>query len=128
MDPWLEHPALWPDFHNRFIAAIADDLSPRLAPRYFVGVENHAYLIRPSDRGFLVPDRMIVAKPPHEVSAGIVPREVSSSVDVLEVVVPVAEDIKAYYLKIREAQSGKLVTLLELLSPVNKLHRKGRAK
>ena len=23
MDPWLEHPAIWPDVHNRLITAIA---------------------------------------------------------------------------------------------------------
>jgi uncharacterized protein DUF4058 len=27
MDPYLEHPSLWPDVHNRLIAALADDLS-----------------------------------------------------------------------------------------------------
>ena len=44
MDPWLEHPAIWPDVHNRLITAIADDLAPRLAPKYFVGVEQRVYL------------------------------------------------------------------------------------
>jgi hypothetical protein len=33
MDPWLEHPAICPDVHNRLIATIADDLTPRVAPR-----------------------------------------------------------------------------------------------
>jgi Protein of unknown function (DUF4058) len=33
MDPYLEHPALWPDVHNRLMAALADDLSERVAPR-----------------------------------------------------------------------------------------------
>jgi hypothetical protein len=37
MDPYLEHPSLWPDVHNRLIAAIADDLSEHVAPRYYVG-------------------------------------------------------------------------------------------
>ena len=45
MDPWLEHPAIWPDVHNRLITAIADDLTPRLAPRYFVGIEQRVYLL-----------------------------------------------------------------------------------
>src|SRR5215468_6146658 len=39
MDPYLEHPSLWPDVHNRLITAVADDLSERVAPRYYVGLE-----------------------------------------------------------------------------------------
>ncbi len=27
MDPWLEHPDLWPDVHNSLITAIRDELS-----------------------------------------------------------------------------------------------------
>jgi hypothetical protein len=33
MDPWLEQPDHWPDFHNSLIARIADALSGPLAPR-----------------------------------------------------------------------------------------------
>ena len=40
MDPWLESPTLWPDVHNSLITSIRDALAPRLAPRYFVGVES----------------------------------------------------------------------------------------
>ena len=28
MDPWLEHPDLWPDVHNSLIASIRDALTP----------------------------------------------------------------------------------------------------
>ena len=33
MDPWVEHPVLWPDVHNRLIAALADVIAPMIAPR-----------------------------------------------------------------------------------------------
>jgi hypothetical protein len=71
---------------------------------------------------------MIVSKPPPEASPGTVPRADRTAVDILEVVVPSAEDLNAYDLKVREAGSGKLVTKVELLSPANRLHRMGRAK
>ena len=32
MDPWLEHPAIWPQVHNSLIAAIRDELTRRVAP------------------------------------------------------------------------------------------------
>ena len=37
MDPWLEHPAIWPDVHNRLIAAIADELTPRHCTEVLLG-------------------------------------------------------------------------------------------
>jgi hypothetical protein len=40
--------------------------------------------------------------------------------------VPVADEVEECYLEVRDVESGTLVTLLELLSPGNKLHRRGR--
>ena len=40
MDPWLESPSLWPDVHNRLIAAISDALTPLVAPRYYIALEH----------------------------------------------------------------------------------------
>ena len=45
MDPWLENPTLWPGVHNWLITAIADDSRPKLAPRYFVGVESRTTVL-----------------------------------------------------------------------------------
>lgn len=44
MDPYLEHPALWPGFHSRVIVGLADLLGPRLRPRYDVEVEERVCL------------------------------------------------------------------------------------
>ena len=33
MDPYLEHPDLWPDVHHGLIAALRDFLAPRLRPK-----------------------------------------------------------------------------------------------
>jgi hypothetical protein len=44
MDPYLEHPALWPDVHNSLIAEMRRDLAPRVRPKYYVGIEERTYL------------------------------------------------------------------------------------
>ena len=44
MDPYLESPELWPDVHNGLIAALRDELSPRLRPSYYVALEERTYL------------------------------------------------------------------------------------
>jgi hypothetical protein len=39
MNPYLENPELWSDFHHRVITAIADLLAPQLEPKYIVAIE-----------------------------------------------------------------------------------------
>ena len=53
MDPYLEHPALWPDVHNRLLAAISDTLTPLVAPRYSIGLERRTYFVVPDDVVFI---------------------------------------------------------------------------
>ena len=125
MDPFLEHPALWPDLHNRLIAALADAITPRVAPRYYVGLERRAYLLTPDDLALIgVPDVAVI--PARSFEPGIRPAWAEAGVDVLEVDVPMAEEVGETFLEIREVATGLLVTVLELLSPVNKLNARGR--
>lgn len=124
MDPYLEHPSLWPDVHNRLIAALADDLSVRVAPRYYVGLERRTYLLKADDVVFIGrPDIAVAATTSASVFAS---HPVTTSVTVLEVDVPMQDEISENFLEIHEVKTGKLVTILELLSPVNKLHKQGR--
>ncbi len=44
----------------------------------------------------------------------------------MEVDVPVLEEVSENFLEIHEVKTGKFVTIVELLSPANKLHRQGR--
>ena len=53
MDPYLEHPSLWPDVHDRLIAAIADVITPAVTPKYYVGLERRAYLLTPDENVFI---------------------------------------------------------------------------
>lgn len=126
MDPYLEHPSLWPDVHNSLIAAIRDDLSPRLAPRYYVGLERRAYLLTPDDVVFIGrPDIAVIPGHPATPELAVMPL---AGVNVLEVEVPMNDSVSESYLEIHEVLTGKLITILELLSPVNKLHEEGRRK
>lgn len=129
MDPWLEHPAHWPGVHNRLITAIADEIVPKVAPRYFVDIEQHTYLTllgeEPiTDRPDIVVGRTRSRKPlPHPLDPAV-----SAAVGVLEldVEVPVRDRVDVWYLEIRKVGNGKLVTVIEVLSPANKSHSLGR--
>ncbi len=49
MDPYLEHPGLWPNVHASLIIALRDDLAPRLRPRYYVAVEERVVQLGADD-------------------------------------------------------------------------------
>lgn len=123
MDPYLEHPALWPDVHDSLITAIRDELSPLVAPRYYVGLERRTYLLKPDDVVF-------IGRPDIAVVAGSQPQVLSTlplaDVGVMDVDVPMNDEVDENFLEIHEVKTGKLVTILELLSPANKLHNQGR--
>jgi hypothetical protein len=125
MDPYLEHPALWPDVHNSLIAAIRDEVAPLVAPRYYVGLERRAYLLTPDDVAFIGrPDIALIPRPPYDPPLPTEPAE--STVGVLEVDVPMNDRVSESFLEVREVGTGLLVTVLELLSPANKLLGEGR--
>lgn len=123
MDPYLEHPALWPDVHNRLIAAVADAITPLVAPRYYVALERRTYLLKPDDLVLVGrPDIAVVStRPP-----AAIPPQAAPQTAVLEVDVPMNDRVDENFLEIHEVRTGRLVTVLELLSPVNKLHGDGR--
>ena len=52
--------------------------------------------------------------------------EESTAVGVLDVEVPTNDKLQEWYLEIHDVETGTLVTALEILSPFNKIHAKGR--
>jgi hypothetical protein len=122
MDPYLEHPALWTDVHNRLIAAIADAIVPQVAPDYYVGLERRAYLLKPDDIVFVGRPDVAVVRDRTPATMAVLP----SLNGVLEVEVPMTDEVGEDYLEIHEVRSGKLVTLIEVLSPTNKVSKEGR--
>ncbi len=126
MDPYLEHPALWPDVHNSLIAAIRDVISPAVTPRYYVAVESRAYMMD-SDDVVLIgrPDIAVIPRPPFSAKE---PADSAAEADVavLDVDVPMLDHVNETYLEVREAHTGIVTTILEILSPANKIHSEGR--
>jgi hypothetical protein len=129
MDPYLEHPSLWPDVHNSLISALRDDLAGRIAPRYYIRLEEHAYLVS-FDSLDLPGLSKVVGRPDlsfiAERDSGAAYRASEPPSGVIEIEIPMVEEVRDAYMEVREVITGKIVTVVELLSPGNKLHAKGR--
>lgn len=130
MDPWLEHPTIWPDVHNRLITSIADALVPMVDPRYFVGVESRlVFYPSPNEPKLLRPDITLSRGRSHAPlpNHGGVAVADAVGVEVVELnQIDREEPIEETYLEVREANTHKVVTVLEVLSPSNKMPGKDR--
>src|SRR5215510_428790 len=127
MDPYLERAGMWEEVHTRLIVAMADALGPYVRPKYRVGVEQRTYLaVMTPDEYELVgkPDVLVVA-PRHQAQFAPAPgTAVGVTPHVAEL--PMPEEVTERYLVVREVVTGEVITVIELLSPTNKLTREGR--
>lgn len=122
MDPYLEHPTLWTGVHSRLINAISSQIAPSLRPRYVVSIEERVVIdVLPQQR---VPDLWI------QKTSNKSPAAVQSSKVVMEepVIMELSVDpIREPYIEILDRYHDlQVVTVVELLSPINKALGPGR--
>jgi hypothetical protein len=126
MDPYLEAPDIWPDFHDRFAGQISGELNSSLPAPYYARLE-----MRPEvgivEEGAttrrIVPDVAVVRRPPSQSDGGgvaIVDKPRTTISQSVEVTLR-SETIRHAFVEIRDPTRGhQLVTLLEIVSPSNK--------
>lgn len=122
MDPYLEQRDLWPNVHSSLIVALRDDLAPRLRPRYYVAVEERTTRVGPEDVAFtLRPDVAVIGlNRLNEVAPAY------RAGGALTVQIPLPDELRETFLEIRSVADGRVVTVVELLSPTNKRPGEGR--
>ncbi len=121
MDPYLEDPAYWQDFHQSFNIYWRDAIAESLPENYEVRVDERVNLVEiPGDSIKLIrPDLAISQGYPLSNSA----LETSGVATLEPVSIPLEYPIEEVesYLKILHRPDRTLVTVLELLSPTNKV-------
>ncbi len=119
MDPYLEHAVLWEGVHARLIVAIANQLQPRLDPRYIASVEERVFMEGPQRR---IPD-VWIQKVPERGTPPIAEADSDTAV-IVEV-----EDLEIHEGRVEILDSYndmRLVALIEVVSPTNKAAGPGR--
>jgi Protein of unknown function (DUF4058) len=120
MNPYLEQPDAWSDFHLAFVPALRNELVAQLFPRYLVKLEERLYVheLPESDRRYFGRSDVSVAAP----------LDTTNSSGLATIAAPfhgrLADAVdfeKVPYIEIRDRTGRELVTVIELLSPANKL-------
>jgi hypothetical protein len=120
MNPYLEQDRVWHDFHERFCPAVAEVLTPQVRPNYVARIDEHVYIHELPNEPRRLAGRADVslARNPATDNARL-------AATVLEppahVQLPAIDVERLGFVEIRDRQDRRLITVLELLSPTNKL-------
>jgi hypothetical protein len=139
MDPYLEHYELWESVHSFLIGALAAELGPRIRPRYRVSIEQRFYVLDAQEQvqagvaDALVSRTAVRTAAPngrdgarHGAQAQLGGAGEADGVAVRTVELPALSEVRQRYLEIRRVGTNEVVTVIEVLSPVNKRAGEGR--
>jgi hypothetical protein len=125
MDPFLEHPALFPGFHDRFISHLSDALQLCLPAPYYADIGDRVW-VEVAQRP-IGPDIKVLRPreepPPAGNGEGVVAVAVTVETRTKPVMVTVPhEERRETFVDIFTSLDGqeRLVTSIEILSPTNK--------
>jgi hypothetical protein len=120
MDPYIETPELWSDFHNNLASEMQAHLNRLIQPRYFARLTPYVTyeVVEVGEVHGVRPDVGVwqlqsLAGEAQASAATIAPAPVESLV-ALEI------PLRLHSIEIRATASQQLVTVVEILSPVNK--------
>jgi hypothetical protein len=122
MNPYLEHPVVWHDFHQALMPRMRDAINAQVGPNYLVKIEEHIYVQEfgaDEPAAFLGRADVAVSErfsSPPTASAAIL--EAPAQATPLPV-----DKFRESYLEILDRESPALITVVELLSPSNKTGR-----
>ncbi|MBT9315444.1 DUF4058 family protein [Leptothoe spongobia] len=124
MNPYLEHPDLWPIIHPRFVTALASLLQKEVSNRYNVIIRKRVYRVSGEDS--LVVEQS--ANVPQVNGANGSTANGSSPVEQqpIPTYIAVPQTIQEEYIEIVDHQIGTTVTIVEVLTPQKKRPGRGR--
>ncbi len=119
MDPYIENPAIWRDFHQRFATFISVQLNPQLEPRYIAQLEPRVEvgIIDGGGPRVTLPD-VGVSEAGRGTPAGAGTAIMTPGA--IELAVPLREEMTVVSVRIHRVEDLRLVTVIEILSPINK--------
>lgn len=128
MDPYLESPDVRPDVHTRLMTVFAEQLAPALAPKYVAELDTQLVIDRSeaydvtSTTEYALPDVAVATLRESAMAA----EEPATAVESPRLKVPMGIPVRLVSVYVRLRENAGLVTVIELLPPVNKRPGQGR--
>lgn len=123
MDPFIESQA-WEDFHHAAIEVIREQIRSITGRRYSVWVERRIYVetvepvdFRPSIKS-VIPDAAVIRDDAGRGGIGVA--TAATTATSVECLLPIPEERRESYLVLRDTETRRIITTIELLSPSNK--------
>jgi hypothetical protein len=127
MNPYLENPLFWSEFHNLLIAGIFRRLNPQLRPKYKVAIEKRVYQTTDEDALLVgVADVAVQNVPKNQLPESSNVAIASPVIEAVTVDLIMPETVKETFLEVRDVATKEVVTIIEILSPKNKRAGEGR--
>lgn len=122
MNPYLEHPVVWHDFHQALMPRLRDAINAQVGPNYLVKLEEHIYVqeLGADDAAAFLgrADVAVSQRFATQPSGGAAILEAPAQAIPLPV-----DKFRESYVEILDRESLALITVIELLSPSNKSGR-----
>jgi Protein of unknown function (DUF4058) len=119
MNPYLEQESVWHSFHEQFPAYCQEFLTAQIRPKYFIKLDINIYIHELPDGG-----KFLAGRPDFNIG----PRSTSYQVGLGSALAapdigrfgPTVDIVNEAFVEIRDLETRKVVTVIELLSPTNK--------
>lgn len=128
MDPYLEEPGLWPDVHHELMSVAREHLNQLVRPKYYVRIEDRVYISDENDpgRAVIIPDLRVAESqgehPPAGQPRSVAPSDATAAVaEPVELTTLIEDEIHEARLQVIDRQQRTVVTVIEILSPTNKI-------
>ena len=123
MDPYLESPTHWSDFHSTLIHALREAINDRLPRNYAARIEEEVVFIQPDVLPRKIGPDVMVARDPLRTSGTHGGAAVATVADVEPVTLGNVQSLDPHteaHVRIVRLPDHELVTVVELFSPTNK--------
>ena len=120
MDPYLEDPATWTGVHAAILAALFEQIGPAVRPKYAVRFEERVFVTDDDDPGYrlVIPDVRVVQRDPAEP---LRPFASTAIAEPIRATLPADDEVHERSLHVIDVRDRSIVTVIELLSPTNKI-------
>ena len=120
LDPYIEAPDIWSDFHGDLAAEMRAELNRSLQPRYVARLTPHVTyeIVEIAEQHNIRPDVGVWQPQPPGIEMTRETAVIATAP--VESVVEMELPLRLYTVEVRETDTIRLVTSIEVLSPVNK--------